>query len=221
MSMPCIVKIAIDPVPPSQLESIAKRQSEADKLIPTYKEMRAARLRPDMPARERMAYRAGKIQSGYIGGTVGGGILGGLAGTAAGALLEKTRLGRTMPGTAHALKKWILPATIGYTGYRAGAIQGRKAGERYARNKLITAGSPVPYIDPISMTDRGASDPIFMGSMMGAKTMQAAISEKSRDKVESAIKHTLPHGPRVRDLFKTDAATMKNFFGKTRRLWRK
>lgn len=218
MTIPVIIKQAADAAV-KKMENMAKRQVEAEKLIPSYKEMRKAKLHPDMSERERMAYRNQRIQTGYMGGTIGGGVLGGIAGTTLGALLGKTRFGKNMPGVTTIMKRYILPATIGYTGYRVGAIQGRKAGEALARKKLTESGNPIPYINPISLTDRGASDPVFMGGMMGAKTLQSAVSEKSREKVEKEILGTAPR-THLRQMFKTDAGTMKKILGQMRR-WRK
>jgi hypothetical protein len=218
MSVPVIIKQAADAAV-KNMENMAKRQLEAEKLIPSYKEMRAAKLHPDMTERERMAYRNQRIQKGYMGGTIGGGVLGGLAGTTRGALLNKTRFGKNMPGATAVLKRYVLPATIGYTGYRMGAIQGRRAGEAIARKKLTESGNPIPYINPISLTDRGAADPVFMAGMMGAKTLQSAISEKSREKVEKQILGTAPR-THLRQMFKTDAGTMKKILGQIRQ-WRK
>ena len=194
----------------ANINEMAKKQVEAEKSIPTYKEMRAARIHTGMGEKERWAYRSNAVQKGYVAGTVGGGVLGGVAGTALGALLQKTKFGKSMPGATHALRDWVLPATIGYTGYRAGAIKGRKAGEAIARRKLNESGNPIPYVNPISLSDRGAADPVFMGSMMGAKTLQAVASEKSRDMVKRQILGTKPNTTRLRDMVKQDFSTIGN-----------
>lgn len=205
--IPLIIKQAADEAI-QNIKDMAKRQLQAEKEIPSYKEMRAARLHPDMSEKERWAYRADKVQKGYVGGTIGGGLLGGVTGATIGDLLERTRFGKSMPGVSHMVRKWILPASIGYTGYRLGAIKGRKIGERYARKKLNESGNPIPYVNPISVTDRGAADPVFMGTMMGAKTIQAAASEKAREKVEQKILGS--GGTKLRDLFKQDWGFVKD-----------
>lgn len=213
--IPVIIKHAADAAT-RQMEDIAKKQLGAGSDIPTYKEMRATKLHPGMTPKERMAYRAHRVQKGYVGGTVTGGILGGLAGTTLGALIKRSPVGKKFPGSSTILQRYVLPATVGYGAFRGGAILGRKAGEAYARKKLNASGNTMPYINPINMDDRGVMDPTFLASLMGTKSLQAIASEKSREKVEKKLLGMAPR-TRIRHMLKTDLGTIKNMIGKLKR----
>ena len=185
MRIPIIVKQAITL---KRVSSRSKRNvgSEGEFYIPSYKEMRQAKIHPEMSDKERWAYRGKKIQSGYIRDSAIGGVLGGAAGVGAGRGLQ---LMKVLPSNrfGYAVKNWVLPASIGVAAYRVGSNLGKIRGERKARKQLNESGNPIKYVNPLSLTDRGMFDPTFLGTLFGVKSLQAAASDKTRKAVEAGV----------------------------------
>lgn len=180
--------------------------SEVEKYIPTYKEMRTVRLHPNMTTEEKWAHRGKRIQHGYIAGSALGGVLGGIAGVGVGHALRLSKiLPRNIVGKA--LADWVLPASIGTVAYRAAGNYGKVKGEERARRELEQAGSPIEKVSPLSLSDRGAFDPHFMGSMFAIKSLQAAISEKGREGVRKGLDKIddIHHSQGVRNAMKDTA----------------
>lgn len=204
MRIPLVIeKMAEEAVAPLMRKKRRYMSSQGEEYMPTYKEMRRVKLHEGMSNEEKWAYRGKHIQRGYMGAGMLGGALGSTLGFGIGHALE--RKGILKGRTGSIVKNWILPPVIGLPTYRLATNAGKMSGELYARKKLNETGNDMQYVSPLSLSDRGAFDPAFMGTLATTKVMQQALKDSS----QKAMQHGI------------DTGAIGNAFSKVRNMFRR
>lgn len=186
MRVPIVIeKMAEEAAAPPKRKKRKYMSPQGEEYVPTYKEMRKAKIHDNMSNEEKWAYRGKHVQRGYMTGGVLGGALGSTLGFGFGHVLE--RKGVLKGRTGNIVKNWILPPVVGLPMYRSSTNAGKISGEEYARKKLNESGNNIQYVSPLSLSDRGSFDPAFMGTLTATKIVQQALKESTQDAVKKGI----------------------------------